>query len=112
MEGRGLGTMEANENKLICNRMKKRGLSWTIRGALRLNKVIQLAANREIEPFCLRERLVEKEITVSISPNTRSQAKNSQKWIEASVPALVGPYASRPWVDKLRNLVYPSFPET
>ena len=44
MEGRGLGTMESNEDKLVANRMKKRGLSWTIEGALRMNKALQLAA--------------------------------------------------------------------
>jgi len=110
MEGRGLGTMEANEDKLICNRMKKRGLSWTIPGALRMNKVIQLAANREIQPFCLRQRPIEKELTVLSSQPTRSKSKNYPKWIEASVPAFIGPHASRPWVDKLRTLVYPSFP--
>jgi Uncharacterised protein family (UPF0236) len=109
-EGRGLGTMEANEDKLICNRMKKRGLSWTIPGALRMNKVIQLAANKEIQQFCLRERSVEKGKTITSPKNAKSQSKDYQKWIEASVPALAGPHASRPWADKLRNLVYPSFP--
>lgn len=106
--GRGLGTMEANEDKLICNRMKKRGLSWTIGGALRMNKVIQLAANKEIQPFCFRDRPTEKRRTITAPNNSRS--KDNPKWIEAGVPALVGPHASRPWADKLRNLVYPSFP--
>jgi hypothetical protein len=110
MEGRGLGTMEANEDKLICNRMKKRGLSWTIPGALRMNKVIQLSANKEILPFCLRERPIEKKKTLISSPSTRPQCNNYQKWIEASVPALVGPHAYRPWVENIRHLVYPSFP--
>ena len=106
MEGRGLGTMESNEDKLVANRMKKRGLSWTISGALRMNKVIQLAANKEIQPFCLRERPVEKRVLQS----TKSRSKDYPKWIEASVPALIGPHASRFWVDKLRRIVYPSFP--
>jgi hypothetical protein len=29
-QDRGLGSMEANEDKLVANRMKKQGLSWTI----------------------------------------------------------------------------------
>ena len=32
-DARSLGTMESNGDKLIANRMKKRGMSWTIRGA-------------------------------------------------------------------------------
>ena len=110
MQGRGLGTIEANEDKLICNRMKKRGLSWTIQGALRMNKVIQLAANQEILPFCLRERSLERGVTVLSSQNANPPSKNNQKWLEASVPALFGPHSARPWVDKLRHLVYPSYP--
>ena len=108
--GRGLGTMEANEDKLIANRMKKRGLSWTKAGALRMNKVIQLAANKEIPSFCFRDRPVEKKVITPSLKSPRLQPRDHQKWIEASVPALVGPHASRPWADKLRNLVYPSFP--
>jgi hypothetical protein len=29
---RGLGAIEGNIDKLIANRMKKRGMSWTIKG--------------------------------------------------------------------------------
>lgn len=53
VEGRGMGSMESNEDKLVANRMKKQGLSWTIKGALRMHKTIQLAANREIKPYGL-----------------------------------------------------------
>ena len=31
-DARGLGTMESNGDKLTASRMKKRGMSWTIRG--------------------------------------------------------------------------------
>ncbi len=104
MTGRGLGTMESNEDKLVANRMKKRGLSWTIKGALRMNKAIQLAANGEINGFCRRP------VPTLEGPSTRphkvSQARSekSQKWLEASLPALVGPHASRPWARHLRDI--------
>jgi hypothetical protein len=29
----GLGAMEGNVDKLVANRMKKRGMNWTIKGA-------------------------------------------------------------------------------
>lgn len=103
MEGRGLGTMEANQDKLVCNRMKKRGLSWTRKGALRMAKVLQLKANGEIRPHCVRQPLVER----TVATKTKCGPVNTsgyQKWLEAGLPALVGPHANRPWVAKLRNL--------
>lgn len=106
---RGLGTMESNEDKLIANRMKKRGLSWTIGGAQRMNKAIQLAANEEIMPLCKRQKGNQKPkiMTPKVS---KWRSDCHQKWLEASVPALVGPQADRLWVGNLRNLVYPPFP--
>ena len=47
-----LGTMESNGDKLTANRMKKRGMSWTIRGAHRMAKVTQLNRNGELSEFC------------------------------------------------------------
>ena len=51
-DARSLGTMESNGDKLTANRMKNRGMSWTIRGAHRMAKVIQLSRNGELTEFC------------------------------------------------------------
>jgi hypothetical protein len=109
-EGRSLGTMESNEDKLVANRMKKRGLSWTIKGALRMNKAIQLTANAEIQPFCIRRKPVEKRRTTPPLLSLKSRNDGYQKWLDASLPALRGPHASRPWVENLRNLTHASYP--
>jgi len=37
---RGLGTIESNEDKLFADRLKKRGMSWKIRGAQRMGEII------------------------------------------------------------------------
>jgi hypothetical protein len=110
MEGRGMGSMESNEDKLVANRMKKQGLSWTIKGALRMHKTIQLAANGQIKPFCFRSVPPVKKETLTPLARLKREGNDYQKWVEASVPALVGPHACRPWVKKLRDIVYPSFP--
>ena len=55
-DARGLGTMESNGDKLTANRMKKRGMSWTIPGAYRMAKVIQLKRNGDLSGFCRRKR--------------------------------------------------------
>jgi hypothetical protein len=102
--GRGLGTMESNIDKLAANRMKKRGLSWTIKGALRMNKAIQLAANGEVKLFCGRPTPdLERQSTRPLQASQVRSGK-SQNWLQASLPALVGPHASRPWVRHLRDL--------
>ena len=110
MGGRGLGTMEANQDKLICNRMKKKGLSWKIDGALRMAKILQLRANEEIRPYCERRRSG-KRVASAEGKRKPSNLKSNgqQKWLEASLPALVGPHASRPWVEKLRNMTNLSY---
>jgi hypothetical protein len=110
MEGRGMGSMESNEDKLVANRMKKQGLSWTKEGAYRMHKVIQLVANGQISQFCLRSKPTPKRKVIPPSARSKIQSNGYQKWLEASVPALVGPHAGRPWVDNLRNMVYPSSP--
>ena len=46
-DARSLGTMESNGDKLTANRMKKRGMSWTIRGANRMAGCGQHEQQRE-----------------------------------------------------------------
>jgi len=111
-EGRGLGTMEANQDKLICNRMAKRGMSWKKDGALRMAKILQLSANGEIRPYCERRppavRKVLSEMKVA-QPSFKSRSKGHPKWLEAGLPVLVGPHSSRPWVEKLRHMTNLSY---
>ena len=102
-EGRGLGTMEANQDKLICNRMKKKGLSWKKAGALRMAKILQLRANGEIGRCCKRRQPDAREVSGKMKGRP-SKSNRPQEWLEAGLPALVGPHANRPWVRKLRHM--------
>lgn len=107
-EGRGLGAMESNEDKLIANRMKKRGMSWTIKGAQRMAKVLQLKANGEIRLWCGRQQPLTEGEGVS-QPMPRGFSRDGYgEWLQVRMPALTGPHASRPWVEKLRALAYDS----
>ena len=103
-DARGLGTMESNGDKLTANRMKKRGMSWTIRGANRMGKTIQLSRNRELSRFCHR-----RPVRGRLSPPPRDQSMattpRASDWAKASVPALTGPHNSRPWATGLRRLL-------
>lgn len=108
---RGLGTMESQGDKLIANRMKKRGMSWTIGGAQRMAKVIQLVANGELGQWCGRPPSSrEKGIFTPAPQGKRHRAREPGEGLQAKIPALTGPHASRPWVQALRHLAYDSFP--
>jgi hypothetical protein len=102
MNARGLGCMESNEDKLFANRMKKRGMSWTIKGANRMGKAIQMAFNGNLRDWCGRK-----------SPESRNLKPSFELFDQkgfndrASLPALEGPHASRPWVRVLRDLTQP-----
>ena len=106
-DARSLGTMESNGDKTIANRMKKRGMSWTVRGAQRMAKTIQLGRNGELSKFCRRRRVRES------AARRRTQTERDQPmtttrhsdWAEISVPALNGPHSSRPWASQLRQLL-------
>ena len=100
---RGLGAMESNEDKIFANRMKKRGMSWTISGAQKMGKGIQLTYHGEWGPWCNRDipkPTVEKEF-LSFDLFDESDSK-------ASLPALESPQASRPWVRAIKDLVFPN----
>lgn len=114
-DARSLGTMESNGDKLIANRMKKRGMSWTIRGANRMAKTIQLCRNGELSGFCHRRpvhRACPLLDTEPVQTRRRTPPRDQSMtrtrvsdWAEASVPALTGPHSSRPWVTELRHLL-------
>ena len=110
-DARSLGTMESNGDKLTANRMKKRGMSWTVRGAQRMAKVIQARHNDELSRFCHRRRRRVRSETVHSSHDHRQAAFKtpSAEWLDMHLPATCGPHSSRPWVRSLRNLAHPTY---
>jgi len=53
---RGLGACEANIDKVIANRMSKRGMAWTIAGAHRMAKVLETTHNQVLADYLARPR--------------------------------------------------------
>lgn len=99
---RGLGTMEGNESNLFADRMKDRGMSWTIKGSQRMGKAIELSRNGELNNYVgLRSSLdrIEKQ-TLSFDLFSYKDVYTEQ----ASMPSLHSQHASRPWVRALREL--------
>lgn len=102
---RGLGAIEGNVDKLVANRMKKRGL-WTIKGAQRMARLIDLRETGKLHSW-----ITHKDGERQSQPPERQTTergpvadKGTTAWLEVNLPALYGPHQNRPWVHILRAL--------
>lgn len=106
---KGAGAMESNVDKFVAHRFKKRGMSWSEKGALGLLKVRETIANGEWDSWWLESR--NQKIEISPEPLKQLTAKNFWKeqkdtlpLLEASIPALQGPDRNEPWAKVIREL--------
>ena len=101
---RGLGAIEGNVDKLVAQRMKRRGMSWRIPGA---KAMIALCMHRDVlAKMALRpESPATEKNLVSRYRRRRDPKTDHAAWLYASVPACNGPAEGRPWVQKLRQML-------
>ena len=106
---KGAGAMESNVDKFLAHRFKKRGMSWSVKGALGLIKVKETIANGDWDSWWLEGR--DKKIEIDTEPLKQLTAKdcwkiekNSLPLIEADIPALQGPDRNEPWAKVVRQL--------
>jgi hypothetical protein len=88
--------------------MKKRGISWTKKGANRMAKLISLNRVGKLEvgkTSCAKPTpaLLKKGVDVS---QKKFHERGGGDWLQAEMPAFYGPHSDRPWVHVLRALVY------
>lgn len=102
---RGLGAIESNVDKLIANRMKKRGMSWTRKGANRMARLINLREQGQLHLW-VTHRAKKHRPHRSRSPAFTPRANDTEcgAWLEAGLPAVCGPQANRPWVQVLKAI--------
>lgn len=94
--------MEGNISNLFADRMKDRGMSWTIKGAQRMGKAIQLASNGELSNFCGRKPILADNSYDSLCFDL---FRYRDAYLEPTVlPALESQYAFRPWGRVLKDL--------
>ena len=104
---RGLGTIEGNVDKLVANRMKKRGMSWTINGARRMARLIRLRESGQLQSWIPRMNgLGDSQPPERKTTSGKTRQKHAGAWLEAGMPALYGPHQNRHWVQILRVLTY------
>jgi hypothetical protein len=106
---KGTGAMESNVDKFLAHRFKKRGMSWSEKGALSLLKVKETIANGDWDTWWLEGR--DQKIEIRPEPlkqltakNFWKEPKNTVPVVEAAIPALQGPYRHEPWAKVLREL--------
>jgi hypothetical protein len=105
-DARGLGATEGNISNLFADRMKDRGMSWTIPGAQHMGKAIQLSFNGELGKWCGARPSDNGEHgrKQQERPSFDLLESKSAPYARGHLPALVGPHTSRHWVTVLRNM--------
>jgi hypothetical protein len=101
------GAIESNINKVIASRFKKRGMSWSEKGALSLLKIKETILNNQWDIWWGTER--ERNIKVGkykppLPASYFKKETETSPLIEVSLPALSGPDQGKPWVGVLRKL--------
>jgi len=105
---KGAGAMEANVDKIIAHRFKKRGMSWSVKGAQSLLKVKEAIANDEWDLWWQGRR----DESIYINPEPLKQLTAKDFWkksdtpplVEMALPALHGPDRDEPWAHVIREL--------
>jgi hypothetical protein len=108
---RHTGGIEGNIDKVIAQRMKGKGMSWSVRGAESLLQIISRQTNGEWEQWWVGER--DRKITVNeadyralemVSFWKESKPHDPSMMSVAPMPALHGPHQDRAWVSALRDV--------
>jgi hypothetical protein len=99
------GAIESSVNQAIASRFKKRGMSWSKKGALSLLKVKETILNGEWDDWWRTERNIKiTEFKPPLPAAHFNQETESSPLIEVTIPAFSGPDQDKPWVGVLREL--------
>lgn len=96
-----LGTIEGQIQHNLARRMKRLGARWTISGGDRMARILAVKANGRLGNYVLcwpiHRKLREIAQTEPIAEQ-KAKMEDIEKWLRTSVPALNGPFASKPWI--------------
>jgi hypothetical protein len=103
------GVIEPNIDKVIAQRFKKRGMSWSRKGAIGLLKVKEMIINGDWDTWWQEER--DEKITINgtwkdpLTATCFKKAEEQVPWLETSIPALEGRDQDKPWAGVIRRLI-------
>jgi len=107
-----LGTIEGQIQHNVARRMKRLGARWTISGGDRMARILAAKANGELGNYTLRWPVEHRKLRdlAQLKPVEKQKAGDVEKWLQASLPALKGPFADRAWIKYvLRELSRPDY---
>ena len=88
--------------------MKNQGMSWSLNGIRRLLCIRFLVLEGKLDDWLTDKKSSASQISIPVKKLRRIVTNLSEQepdaWLQAGLPALYGPKASRPWVKVLRNL--------
>lgn len=96
-----LGVIEGQVRHTIARRMKRIGARWTLEGADRMGRLLAAKANNELSRYIGKAQnrtgqLLE--LDAPIKKETATGKEDLEAWLRASMPALKGPFAGKPWI--------------
>ena len=102
----GLGAIESNVDKLAANRMKERVISWTIKGAKRIARLISLRQMGQLHSQITRKDKSKDSQLLGAEVNKKRTNRNRDTGtrLEAELPALYGPHQNCHWDQALKTL--------
>ncbi|MEW6141466.1 MAG: ISLre2 family transposase [Thermodesulfobacteriota bacterium] len=103
---RGMGAAEPYVDKVIANRMKKRGMRWTISGADAMARLRALNANGELRRYASKRVFWKVKADAKVVIRVKERVLDDPGgWLRKAIPALYGPHADRPWIKAIRELL-------
>jgi len=108
---RGMGVIESNIDKILANRFKKQGISWSVEGAENLARIIIADRNGELDEIITKEvdweikqeKLIE-ETEGYLTVKETAAKEDNQYFYNTSIPILEGPDAGKCWVKNLKSI--------
>ena len=91
----GIGSIESSNEQIVCNRYKKLGRAWSVAGADRLARLIELQHNGELAAWLRAHSPFQAIDTTAVHralPPVRALLPDDpEAWLRARLPALSGP---------------------
>jgi len=100
---RGLGAMEGNNAHFIAQRMKGKGRSWSLRGALHMAKVRELVQNRTFHTWYRTPKPPPASPEEHMLKSTKRKPRDVASWLRVQVPILHSADSQQDWVRNLRR---------
>jgi hypothetical protein len=98
-----MGAIKGNIDKILSNRFKKRGMSWSTSRTLNLAKIGQLIINGTWDDWWSQDDDV---ILKEIEPEEKVSLPKEDKYDHTyPIQVLIGPHQDHPCVKKLKELI-------